>query len=90
MLQTSFFKLTLLICYSNKIFYFVFQATEVVKKEISTRGLEGRVYMAPESLRKRVEVSLWLTHFTLVSLSLVESRPDSALKYDRVCLYGNL
>ncbi|XP_059062873.1 mitochondrial import inner membrane translocase subunit TIM44 [Achroia grisella] len=33
------------------------QATEVVKNEISARGLEGRVYTSPISLRKRVEVA---------------------------------
>ncbi|XP_023940446.1 mitochondrial import inner membrane translocase subunit TIM44 [Bicyclus anynana] len=33
------------------------QATEVVKKEISPRGLEGRVYTSPVALRKRVEVA---------------------------------
>ncbi|KAJ0175930.1 hypothetical protein K1T71_008104 [Dendrolimus kikuchii] len=32
------------------------QATEVVKNEISPRGLEGRVYISPMALRKRVEV----------------------------------
>lgn len=35
----------------------ILQATAVVKEEISPRGLEGRVYMAPAALRKRVEVS---------------------------------
>lgn len=34
------------------------QATAVVKEEISPRGLEGRVYMAPTALRKRVEVNI--------------------------------
>ncbi|XP_038212737.1 mitochondrial import inner membrane translocase subunit TIM44 [Zerene cesonia] len=33
------------------------QATEVVKNEMSPRGLEGRVYTSPASLRKRVEVA---------------------------------
>ncbi|XP_030035422.1 mitochondrial import inner membrane translocase subunit TIM44 [Manduca sexta] len=33
------------------------QATEVVKNEISPRGLEGRVYSSPVTLRKRVEVA---------------------------------
>ncbi|KAF9808881.1 hypothetical protein SFRURICE_000927 [Spodoptera frugiperda] len=32
-------------------------ATAVVKDEISPRGLEGRVYMAPIALRKRIEVA---------------------------------
>ncbi|CAH2243622.1 jg23549 [Pararge aegeria aegeria] len=35
------------------------QATEVVKQEISHRGLEGRVYTSPAALRKRVEVLDW-------------------------------
>ncbi|KAL4720417.1 hypothetical protein ACJJTC_009763 [Scirpophaga incertulas] len=33
------------------------QATEVVRNEISPRGLEGRVYVSPMSLRKRIEVA---------------------------------
>lgn len=33
------------------------QATEVVKNEMSPRGLEGRVYIAPVALRKRIEVA---------------------------------
>ncbi|KAL0879092.1 hypothetical protein ABMA27_004050 [Loxostege sticticalis] len=33
------------------------QATEVVKNEMAPRGLEGRVYTSPASLRKRVEVA---------------------------------
>ncbi|XP_028162142.1 mitochondrial import inner membrane translocase subunit TIM44 [Ostrinia nubilalis] len=33
------------------------QATEVVKNEMAPRGLEGRVYTSPLSLRKRVEVA---------------------------------
>ncbi|CAH0727248.1 unnamed protein product, partial [Brenthis ino] len=33
------------------------QATEVVKKEMEPRGLEGRVYTSPTALRKRVEVA---------------------------------
>ncbi|XP_075977055.1 mitochondrial import inner membrane translocase subunit TIM44 [Anticarsia gemmatalis] len=33
------------------------QATAVVKEEITPRGLEGRVYISPLSLRKRVEVA---------------------------------
>ncbi|CAH0755484.1 unnamed protein product [Diatraea saccharalis] len=34
------------------------QATEVVKNEIAPKGLEGRVYVSPMILRKRVEVAL--------------------------------
>lgn len=33
------------------------QATEVVKNEITPRGLDGRVYIAPLALRKRVQVA---------------------------------
>ncbi|XP_049875406.1 mitochondrial import inner membrane translocase subunit TIM44 [Pectinophora gossypiella] len=33
------------------------QATDIVKNEISPKGLEGRVYTSPISLRKRVEVA---------------------------------
>lgn len=34
------------------------QATEVVRNEMQPRGLEGRVYISPTSLRKRVEVEV--------------------------------
>lgn len=33
----------------------MFQATEAVKSEINTRGIEGRVYESPVRLRKRVD-----------------------------------
>lgn len=33
------------------------QATEMVKNDFSPRGLEGRVYVSPAALRKRVEVA---------------------------------
>ncbi|XP_026730508.1 mitochondrial import inner membrane translocase subunit TIM44 [Trichoplusia ni] len=42
---------------ATSAFRTISQATAVVKEEISPRGLEGRVYMAPVALRKRVEVA---------------------------------
>ncbi|CAB3256012.1 unnamed protein product [Arctia plantaginis] len=54
------------------------QATAVVKEEISARGLEGRVYTAPHSLRKRVEVAADSRTFTPDTTTMgVELHKDS-------------
>lgn len=38
-------------------FQTISEATEMVKKEISTQSMHGKVYRSPEKLRKRVELS---------------------------------